>query len=400
MIDFDATDEKDYNENESDPGLENSDEKNKSDFPGIVPPSNKDDETNTVYLQQSKNELNIDNNENENSNKPRINSVKKEILKQRNKVDFQVTDTDAIRMVETFKSIGSSTFELASLADITAKEVRKVIEVGEKKAEDIKEITNLYYENKDEFLEVLLKFKEYFNSDDNIISKIKKLEDAIQYNYGKFSTSLDIMSEMHTNTIEKGLHDLVKKIDSITEGVNVDSIIKNINTNVNGKLKTVNLDALESTLKRFEKLNNDLIVAAEILNGDKNGKKGLFYALSDQLEKTDGFLKNLKKKFNYIGMISAFFVGAVLSGGGMFAYLSTHNIFEANLDNAIKVSKTLDDLKNKYKGYDAFTKKYGLDGNKKAGFGYFENNGHPYFSYDKNIKVYNMHGKYFVDLGE
>ena len=401
MIDFDASDEENYNEEEINSDSQESDDANKIEFPDVAPPSNKNDEVNTIYLEQSEDESNIGSeNEEENNDESESKGVKEEILKQRNKVDFQVTDTDAIRMVETFKSIGSSTFELASLADITAKEVRKVIEVGEKKSEDIQEITDLYYENKNELLTVLIKFKEYFDGENNILSRIADLENAIQHNYGKFSTSIDIMAEMHTNTIEKGLHDLVKKIDLITKGVNVDSIIKNINTNVNGKFKSVKLDALENTLKRFEKLNNDLIVAAEILNGDKNGKKGLFYALSDQLEKTDGFLKDLKNKFNYIGMISAFFVGAVLSGGGMFAYLSTHNIFEANLDNAIKVSKTLDDLKNKYKGYDGFTKKYGLDGNKKAGFGYFKNNGHPYFSYDKNMKVYNMHGKYFVDLGE
>lgn len=385
-IDFDEEDLNNYDEDDND-DLE------EKDIPKIAPPINNNEE-NIVYLKQSEeNTTSLDEDEEE----PK--SVKEEILKQRNKVNFEVTDTDAIRMVETFKTIGTSTFELASLAETTIREVEKVIEIGEKKSDDIGEIANFYYENKEEFLQVFMLFKEYFDSDDNIIKKISRLERLIQDNYGKFSTSLDAMSVIHTNVIKNNLSELTKKIGKISDNVDVESIINNINININKKFENVKLDKLDESLNNFEKLNKSFLENSVLLNGTKDGKRGLFFALSDQLDIMNNALKTTKKKFNLFGIVSAFFLGVALSGTAVFWYQSSNNIFAANLDNQIKISKKLKDLESKYKGYDGFINMYGLKGNKKAGFGYFDNNEHPYFFYSPDMKVYSIGGKNYVDLG-
>jgi len=301
------------------------------------------------------------------------------VKKQREaRYNFALSDSDAMRMVETFNNIGTKTYELASVSNVVIKEIKKVIKLLENKNEDISEITDEYYETKKELLLVVKNLEKFFSDKNGIIPNLIELEKTIQNNYLNFSKNLEAMSDIHKKDIADNLKELYKEIAKITDGIDVDEILKNINTNVDKEFKNVNLNTMDKIVKQFKEFSNDMNNIYYLLEG-KDGKNGIFYRLSDQLYTANEYLLNFKKKSDYILAIGSFLAGISLAFALTFFYFSQKS------ENGILtyISK----IQIGSDSYNEFLKTT-KDNRKSIGFGFFKDTKKPYIFFDKSKHEY------------
>ncbi len=295
-----------------------------------------------------------------------------------------ISDTDAIRMVETFNTIKTSTFELSSLSNIVIQEVQKLIELGKEKSDDISEVSKKYEESKNALAQTVKQLKDYLIDDNSVIGRLQELETKIQQNYLKFSKNMKALGDNHRSTINNSLDEINTRLDNISKGIDTEKLGKFINTELQTKINKIDITALKEVEETFKQLDNSFKQTAQLLNGEKGGKKGLYYSLSEQLENANIYINKYRKMVNKSMITATLLIG--ITTGVVFTYIFTTQQYANKLNNDIfqisrKNNNKIISIEQSNKAFKDFMIKnkfnYG-----DIGFGRFEKSNTPYFFYN------------------
>lgn len=311
---------------------------------------------------------------------------------------------EAMRMVQTFNSIYETSTDLASMMNVVIASAKEVIALGKKKSSDISQATKEYRDTYTKLEKQLKLIKDYLDTNQQMADELSSMKESLSDEFAALNTQILEAQGKYVEEIETYTGKLATVLRNLAQNIDFTSVNKNIREEVE---KIVRDSAIGEMKKTFDNFDTAYFTVADALHqlAGSDSSKGLLYEFGDVVDNLDAKLAKTKRWVNWNSVAVSFLLGISLSMTATYIYAS-HDyekrlnslLVEENIRASSTWSKKYEELREASKGYMDFKMRYGLS--EKENFGYFDDNGVPYFSFSGDRKPFRLGDRIYVEFGE
>ncbi|MDD5373351.1 MAG: hypothetical protein PHO62_08005 [Sulfurimonas sp.] len=312
------------------------------------------------------------------------------------------SENAAMRMIETFTSVYDTATELAATMNVVITEARGVIALAKKSGADTKEISASYEAGVLKINKQLAAAQKYFELNKNIAKDLSLMKDELREEFEGLNSSLESAYEKYIGDISAALEGLSFKLQNFSQNIDLSGFEKVVKAEIEKVIKSSTLNRVEAAFDRIDKSFFLLEDGVTRLAGLDN-KKGLLEEFKEEVYSLEEKLKKIKARSSFLTLISSFFLGGALVGGGVWVALSfsfdnrmSHLLSEHTVNLNEAFLEKMKDNAAAHKGYDAFAKKYGLGG--RFGFTYDDGSKKSYLYYPVDAKGSRDNSRVFIEM--
>lgn len=292
------------------------------------------------------------------------------------------------RAYESFEELADHATKIVALLNVTNINAKELTDALEDKNAQVKDTIEEYNNVFGKLNKLAKENNLFYEMTKTTIADFSKLKNELFKSTSEHKIELNETLQSFNDNMKLTMSNLEVKIKTISNNIDTDPIIKNLQKNLETQFQALKLSDVTIAINQLIDAKNSLENISKMMVGKYGSEEGIVSKMENSAKAVVGQIKKINLKISIISSAAALITGAAVTYGIMqyeYSKKYTQEIQQATFLMQEEYSKKTNELNQKYQSYSLFEKRYGLDPSKN--FGFFKDTNEPYFYFPTNQGV-------------